>query len=407
MRTAPRELGSVLLKDLEIDFLSPVPKPAHRGAVAVLMKRDGTDDEVKIPKAERAVDDDSAEPVTKRRAFKYYDADGDTPVVMTSNVDGHAHLIGVRGRAGETTWQTSEDAESGHSHPWILAFDGDGSMTLVIGESEGHSHEIENAALTAAFAAAMAKGAEPPDPEDDPMPKPKTDDVTAEDSLALARLILPMGDDERGYFETLDAPGKASFVQKSADDRKPLVKAWVEKKAAEAIDADPVVHTGRDGTVYRKSADPAVVALAKSNDELAARLEKAEDDAVRARLEKRAGTELGSLPGTVDAKVELLKALDKIPDEAVRKQALAAVRAGNLALAKGLTELGSSDLEDLGLEGDGQEGAGQSELTKLVAEYQKGHPEASEAQAHAAVLKTSAGRAAWKKMREEDGISVQ
>ena len=218
MRTAPGT-NPVALTGLKIDFLSPVTKPAHEGAVALLLKRADYEEpaikranlDPKKKKRRRGAKglDEQREAIRKHDHFdqleKFEDSD---PVVMTGSIQGHSHLVYMRRRAGETTWQTSAGSESGHDHPWMLTQAGDGTMTIEIGDSEGHSHAVDQTALNAAFAAAALKL---DDTTEDPMPKtdPKTTTKSAEEiaqletNLELARLHGSLNDGERSHFETL------------------------------------------------------------------------------------------------------------------------------------------------------------------------------------------------------------
>lgn len=67
---------------------------------------------------------------------------------LTTSDKGHQHLVdtcgwdGQQRWSGETSFSMSEGADVVHSHPWTMAADG----TITIGESEGHTHAVIDAA---------------------------------------------------------------------------------------------------------------------------------------------------------------------------------------------------------------------------------------------------------------------
>lgn len=210
-----------------------------------------------------------------------------TPM-MTTAEEGHQHIVCVPDdqSSGYTDAACkSEDNPNGyyHSHPWIKA---DG--VIAIGEADGHSHQMMAAADVAAAATT----------------------TTEEDMTTTA---------------------KAAEVQKSDAD-------------------DAVVYTTTDGAEIRKSHGDVALALAKRSDEQSKQLadmakRQAESDAKirKADLTKRAGDLFKNLPGTADDHGVMLGALEAIEDEAVRKSAIAAVKAGSDAMASAFKRAGSND----------------------------------------------------------------
>ncbi len=73
--------GLNVMRELRIDFLSPVDKPAQEGATALLLKRVDPGD----PKGPKVI------------------VKNDVPGVATSVDAGHAHIIWLHGPVGETT----------------------------------------------------------------------------------------------------------------------------------------------------------------------------------------------------------------------------------------------------------------------------------------------------------------
>lgn len=167
-------------------------------------------------------------------------------------------------------------------------------------------------------------------------------DLKAEDTLPaagpLAKMTAKKADDEDEDMKAMKA--KMARMEKrdalSADLRKhydslsddPARDAFLAKDASgqqveleKASGSDPVVYTTLDGHDIRKSAGEPLIAALKSAD--SGRREAALEKAARLNLEleKRAETELGNLGGAMIGKKALLRALDGIEDEAMRKAA--------------------------------------------------------------------------------------
>lgn len=106
----------------------------------------------------------------------------------------------------------------------------------------------------------------------------------------------------------------------------------VPEELAKAVD---VAYTCDDGTVISKSAGDLVVKYARLADQ-AQRVVKAEQMARElVELRKRAADTIGALVGKTESHVELLRAVESIPDTAKRADALATLKAANdLMVAK-------------------------------------------------------------------------
>jgi hypothetical protein len=83
---------------------------------------------------------------------------------------------------------------------------------------------------------------------------------------------------------------------------------------------------------YTKADDARLIQLAKDNDVLMKGIREAEAKAAEVELAKRA-EKLVHLPGSEKAKVELLKSVEGIADEAVRAEVLAALKSKTEGLA--------------------------------------------------------------------------
>ena len=107
-----------------------------------------------------------------------------------------------------------------------------------------------------------------------------------------------------------------------------------------AQEVNQIVYTSKQGTVYRKSDDPRLVDMAKTLDAEREARQRSEAAAHQAQLEKRAN-ELNHLPGDLQARVALLKAIDLLP-EADRPKALEMLKAKNIAMETAFKSFGTT-----------------------------------------------------------------
>lgn len=183
--------------------------------------------------------------------------------------------------------------------------------------------------------------------------------------------VSELSDVEKAYFSNLPADKQDAFLAKDGAAR----KAEVEATKAE----NPVVYTTIDGVDIRKSDGPALLAMAKKNDENAKELAKARGAAEQVTFEKRAGDELGNLGGDIKHRAELLKAVDGIKDEAVRKGVLETLKSANAAASGAFKRQGTSMTKNEGEEPTDKAGAVEKldELAKAEAAASKiGYSEA-------------------------------
>lgn len=154
--------------------------------------------------------------------------------------------------------------------------------------------------------------------------------VKAADNSVLMREIdiLKMAPDIRTHFEALATAGQTTFLAKSSADRKTEVEA---KNAT-----DPVVHKCLDGTEIRKSDGATVLALAKRNDELAAKVETLTTENAGSAIEKAMARFPNVAKGTVTT---VMKAATTPEEKAEAEQSLTAM---NKALAGAFRRAGSA-----------------------------------------------------------------
>lgn len=366
-----------IMRSLKINEISAVDSPAQVGAVAVIMKRK----------------DKTPENVDKSAA-------------LTSPDDGHSHLLildSAHGElsSGETSWV------DGHTHPWVRL----AGNEIVIGTSKSpngdpHIHRIAFTSKSEGDEENTGGNASDDDvrnKEDKTMTTGSTTKAAEEKStvedlqkqLAHANLIGSLTDAEKTHYEALKALGDddeaKGFLAKSADDRKAVIKAEAKKTEKHNADDDPVEYTTSDGIELRKSLGPAFIAMARSNDVLRKRLDKSEDSREQDKLEKRAAEELAHLPGTVAERAALLKAVEGIEDEAMRKAAGNALKAQNEALSKAFDTIGRmGNVTSVA-------GSPDDELDQLAKAHQKENPKLTIEAAYDAVMKTDEGRELYAK----------
>lgn len=327
------------MRTFKINEISGVDVPAQEGARMLLMKR---------ADATKKADTD----VKKA---------GDLVNALTSETDGHQHGVHVYSQDGElgitVMYALAEGADASHDHPIVR--NTDGSFTL--GVVAGHTHELDADAIQAALINLIAKD----ESGDTTMTEKTNAEVIAELQKKLDRSdsIIALAAVEKAHFDALDDAGKDGFLAKSTDDRTKDIDAL----AKAAHDADPVVYTTTDGVDLRKSAGEPAIAMAKKNDDLEKRLKASEDKTATAELNKRAETELSNVSGDLETRSALLKAVDGIENEDIRKGAQDILKSVNDLAAGIFSKRGHGGTP---VEVTGQDGA-EDELTAKAKEIQK------------------------------------
>lgn len=160
----------------------------------------------------------------------------------------------------------------------------------------------------------------------------------AEVAKADAEAVSKMSDAEKSYMEGMSADERKAFM-----GMKPEERARRMKKSAEA---DETVEVEGE-TIAKSKVGAEVFAVMKAQ---AARIEAVEKQATADReaaqmadLRKRADDEFNALPGSVDDRASVLKALDAIENEDVRKAAYTILKAAQEHAEGGLVTKGVSD----------------------------------------------------------------
>lgn len=198
--------------------------------------------------------------------------------------------------------------------------------------------------------------------------------------LDKAKKEADMTDEEKKKYKDLkDEDAKKNWRDMSHEKRTEVLK--------NDSDSNAVVYKSEStGLEFRKSDDPRMVVLAKQADDNARIAKKATEDLENASLQKRADEILKHHPGTVEERAAMLKAVESIPDEAVRKKSIEALKASDAALAKAFTRNGGNG-------GDAGEG-GSDALSKLDT-MAKAYDEKNKVgyhKAYDAILQTTEGR---------------
>lgn len=290
-------------------------------------------------------------------------------VVFTSEAAGHQHAIDLDdpswcGDHLSTTYALAADADQAHSHAWM--FDPQ-TGAVTIATDSGHDHTVnsvvpsdvlavfalsEQADSRAAAAAVLeqvldggAAGAtvdvtiaardaranstptapiskvDSTSPEPIQMPKTEAEITALEKRLEHAERIAKLSGAHKTHLDTLTGDDAEDFLAKSTAER----EAIVAPLAIELEKRNAVEYVAGDGTIYRKSDDQKLVAMAKRED---AAIKREQGEVFK----RRAAVEISHFGKTVDVRAEILRAVDGIADETTRKDAHEALRGANVAM---------------------------------------------------------------------------
>lgn len=188
--------------------------------------------------------------------------------------------------------------------------------------------------------------------------KLQADLAKAQAGETVAKKLAALNDAEKAHYNTLSDADKETFLGKSAEDRTGIIK--------NLSDANPVVFKSASGAEFRKNDDPRLIEMAKQSDSNAAIAKAATDALANNDLQKRATDLFKNSPGTAEDKSAMLKALEAIPDEALRKKAIETAKAGDAALAAAFTRKGATGGKD-----STEKGAATEQLDEMAKEHAK------------------------------------
>lgn len=204
-----------------------------------------------------------------------------------------------------------------------------GARALLLKRTDGSSEDGGTADLLNKKEATM--------PTEDKAVDTAVQDLTKR--LERAEAVVGLTAAERTHFDTLDKDAQDVFLGKSKEDRAADIAAAAEI-VAKAGEAKDVVYRSDNGQVFTKADDVRLVAMAKQRDEDRRELAKLRASEAQVGFEKRATDLLPNLPGTVEVRAAIVKALDTITDEATRKAAFESVVAGSKAMTAAFDKLG-------------------------------------------------------------------
>lgn len=424
-----------LMSDLEIVEISAVDRPAQEGARAVLMKRDnGAGDANAEDYSKRVflttsteghahlVDEQTfdgsfreggetswSQSEGEERGHSHPWVRNDDGSITIGEADGHTHEVIETSKRKFTAKEREKLAEQGKALPdgsfpitskadlknAIQAFGRTAKKTAVArhiarrARALGATNMLPEEGVLARYLKVGDKEETMPDNK---QPKPgdeleqvKSDLNKLKDDNARLQALAEMNDAQKAHYEKLDDDkAKEAFLAKSADER----QKEVDEAAKQAEDEDPVVYKAADGTEYRKSDDPKVINLAKQADENEKARKRAEAELQDQRLRKRAEEDLGNLPGDLEVRAAVVKAVEGIEDDAVREKAEDALKAANTAMGKAF--------ETRGHGGQPAEDSAEGQLEKMAKDYAREHKVSYE-KAYDEVCKTREGEALYAK----------
>lgn len=286
--------------------------------------------------------------------------------VLASMEALHTHAVQIDdyariNKGGSTSWAGGEGNQ--HSHDFVINDDG----SVEIGANEGHLHYVDKnveqiiksglsdeqllalgleVVLTEDESTAN-KGGKQSATEDNTMTdvekaaqKAKDDLALLKTQLATAVLLGSMNDGQRAYHKNLDEAGQAEFLAKSVEDRDTIVKT-----ADEAANvANPVVYKTHKGVEFFKNDDTRMVEMAKEGDLRDAKIAKQEGIIADSAIAKRATELFKNLSGEQATHNALLKAVDGIEDEAIRKNVMETLQKSDAGISDILKAHGTQDL---------------------------------------------------------------
>ncbi len=159
----------------------------------------------------------------------------------------------------------------------------------------------------------------------------------AEASLKESEVLAKMSDAEKKYMDKMSDDEKAAWMKMSAEDRKSKIDGV--KKNDETLEV-----AGK--TIAKSDVGEVAFAVFKAQaDEMAEvrkAAEKDREDASVSRLAKRASDEMPGITGTDDEKAAVLKAVEAVTDEAVRKSLEAIIKVANAVGEGALDTIGKN-----------------------------------------------------------------
>lgn len=359
--------------------------------------------------------------------------------VLTSVTEGHAHSVDLDDPADcwsdhlMTSYQTADGATESHCHAWIYD---SATGKITIAPDSGHTHTLEAVVPADVIAEAMAD-----DDDSDCIPCAVEDEESSAAVIAVqVNARAPQGNSPpqatantvkskeqvmatehetqiaslRKMLSTalaLTEPQRLHVVKMAPTDVDAFLAldATGREAALNAADAaDPEVYKTAAGLSIRKSDGPVAEAIAKQADAQALIIKAQTEQlalqkaaAEQATFEKRASTELSHFAKGVNVGASILKAVEGISDEAVRKDALEALKGANVAMQTVGKAIGS----DEALGGGPKPDDPASKLTEMAIKHAEVN-KTSFAKAYDAVLSTAEGAALYDQLNKAPTLRV-
>ena len=417
-----------VVKNMRLNEISSVDRPAQVGAVSVLIKRATPDaDAAELLKAtfKEALDGRLIDEKVQRAFYSAFDnlwtgqdafrkalsdelrAGGDGETAAGAYKDWINDLIdkavaaakdagaGTKADALEKTFTTTlSKAAARLAEEQTMTIKTKADLTAAIEKAQADGDKLTVGTVATIHKAAADLGAEDLLPVAGPLAKggASKDDMSEEDKKKLKRMAKreELSADLRKHYDALtNDADRDAFLSKSADEQ--------AEDLRKAAGDDPVVYTTLDGVSIRKSAGETTIALAKKVDEQARELAKSNARAEDVELTKRAGDLLGNVGGELVGKKALLKAVGSISDEATRTAAEAVLKAANEAGKGAFRKSGSTTERDVPAGGDGPElTESEAKLDEMAKAHAKEHNVTFE-KAYSEVIQTTEGAELYKR----------
>ncbi len=317
-------MAKQILHNIKINEISSVDRPAQKGAVKVLMKRDESENtELKAAIKKIIAGDDVAQDIRALALTKLAEVNTAQGGLITE-IEMTQTSKAADGEAGKDK-MTDDEKEKLKD-----------KLTQKSDELQSNLDEVTK--------------------QLDETKQLLTD---AKETIAKSESMSSMNDIQKAHYDALEGDDAKSFLEKSFDDRHQELLTLAKK--------DTLLYKAFDGTEYRESDGERLAKLAKQSDETNAALKKSIEEKQTMELTKRAEDEFSNLPGAVETHVEMLKAIDGIEDEEARGEAVKVLKAQNASMAGAFKKVGSSAISK------GQEGDPGAELEEMAKAYASKH----------------------------------
>lgn len=323
-----------ILKEITLNEISAVDKPAQAPAKMVIMKRAVKDAVQEIGKSHMKKNEEFTD--------------------MISGIKDRAGLMAVLGLLTDQLWSERYDIEQdlvNKIKELGIDISNDDEIISIFEKRAGNSANLLEALNMATE-----------NPKGGDVAADLTQEIeTLKKSLELSQKFGQLNDIEKAYYDGLTEENRDIFLGKSVDER----MKEIEKSKVGVT----TLYKSLDGVEFTSKDDPRLIELAKQNDETRKELALAKAEQGRIKLEKRAEDELNFLPGSLEARCELLKAVDTIKDDAIRVEVMNILKSKNSVMQYAFSDRGVSIAKNTHGMSDKEEA--HARLTKRATEIAK------------------------------------